>query len=163
WTKGQGANRVRVSPELIRVAPGAAPTTKWEQPFDAALTDVFQVQADIAGRVAQALNVALGPSASQPLAARPTTSPEAHDLYLRANEYFSHDNRADNAIALRLYQQAIALDSSFAIAWAMASQAYAYAHWQHWDPDPRQLALAQQAAERALALQSDLPQAHLAM
>src|SRR5262249_28309553 len=75
----------------------------------------------------------------------------------------SHDNRADNAIALRLYQQAIALDSSFAIAWAMASQAYAYAHWQHWDPDPRQLALAQQAAERALALQSDLPQAHLAL
>src|SRR6185369_2584942 len=55
-------------------------TTKWEQPFDASLTDVFQVQADIARRVAQALNVALSPSTSQPLAARPTMSPEAHDL-----------------------------------------------------------------------------------
>ena len=49
WEKaGGGPSRVRVSPELIRVDPGAAPTTKWQQPFDASLTDVFQVQADIA-------------------------------------------------------------------------------------------------------------------
>ena len=41
------------------VKSGSAPTTKWQQPFDAALTDVFQVQADVASRVAQALDVAL--------------------------------------------------------------------------------------------------------
>src|SRR4029077_8779229 len=39
WEKGQGASRVRVSPELIRVVPGAAPSTKWAEPFDASLTD----------------------------------------------------------------------------------------------------------------------------
>ena len=56
WEKHpDGTSRVRVSPELVRVEPGAAPTTKWQQGFDAALTDVFQVQADIAGQVAQAL------------------------------------------------------------------------------------------------------------
>jgi eukaryotic-like serine/threonine-protein kinase len=163
WEKAAGANRVRVSPELIRVVPGTAPTTKWAQPFDASLTDVFQVQADIAGRVTEALNVALSPSTAQPLAARATANPEAHDLYLRANEYFSHSNRGDNAIALQLYQQAVTLDSNFALAWAMVSQTHAYAHWQHWNPDPQELVLAQRAAERALALQPDLPQAHLAM
>ena len=42
---------------------GHAPRTKWQQPFDASLTDVFQVQADIAGQVAEALDVALGDSA----------------------------------------------------------------------------------------------------
>ena len=54
-----------MSPELVQVTPGAAATTRWQQPFDASLTDVFQVQADIAGRVAQALDVALGDSARQ--------------------------------------------------------------------------------------------------
>src|SRR4029077_18484816 len=85
WEKGQGASRVRVSPELIRVVPGAAPSTKWAEQFDASLTDVFRVQADIASRVSQALNVALSAGGPQALAARLTTSPEAHDLYLRAN------------------------------------------------------------------------------
>jgi eukaryotic-like serine/threonine-protein kinase len=163
WEKGQGASRVRVSPELIRVAPGAAPTTKWAQPFDAALTDVFQVQADIAGRVAQALNVALGPGVPQALTARPTTSPEAYDDYLRANEYFNHQNRADNAIAVDLYQRAIALDSGFALTWAKLARAHAEAYWLGWDSSPKRLVLAQHAAERALALQPDLPEAHLAM
>ncbi len=163
WQKGQGTSRVRVSPELIRVTPEAAPTTKWEEPFDAALTDVFQVQADIAGRVAQALNVALGPGVSQTLAARPTTSPEAYDLYLRGNEYYSREDRADGAIAVQLYEQAIGLDSGFALAWAKLAQAHAGAYWQFWDPSPKRLALAQHAAERALTLQPDLPEAHLAM
>jgi hypothetical protein len=54
-----------VSPELVQVRPGAAPTTTWQQGFDASLTDVFQVQADIATKVASALNVALGDSARQ--------------------------------------------------------------------------------------------------
>src|SRR4029077_3747022 len=59
WEKtAGGTSRVRVSPELVRVSPAGA-ATKWEQPFDAALTDVFSVQADIAGKVASALNVAL--------------------------------------------------------------------------------------------------------
>jgi TolB-like protein/Tfp pilus assembly protein PilF len=163
WEKGQGTSRVRVSPELIRVAPGAAPSTKWAQPFDAALTDVFQVQADIAGRVAQALNVALGPGVPQALAARPMTSPEAYDDYLRANEYFDHQNRADNAIAVDLYQRAIALDSGFALTWAKLARAHALAYWLRWDPSSKRLVLAQHAAERALALQPDLPEAHLAM
>jgi serine/threonine-protein kinase len=163
WAKGQGASRVRVSPELIWVRAGAAPTTKWQQPFDAALTDVFQVQADIAGRVAQALNVALGSGASQALAARPTKSPEAYDLYLRANEYFNRNNKDDNEIAVELNDRAIRLDSGFALAWAKLAQSHAGAYWQHWDPSPQRLTLAKQAAQRALALQPDLPEAHLAM
>src|SRR4029077_6666378 len=164
WQKGaDGAGRVRVSPELIRVTPGSAPTTKWAQPFDAALTDVFQVQADIAGRVTQSLNVALGAGVPQALAARPTTSSEACDLYLRANEYLSHQNRVDGAIAVQLYQRAVALDSSFALAWAKLAITHAAAYWLGWDPSPTRLALAEQAAEHALALQPDLPEAHLAM
>ena len=76
WEKREGGqSRVRVSPELVQVTPGRAATTRWQQPFDAALTDVFQVQADIAGRVAQALNVALGDSTQQDLAEQADAEP----------------------------------------------------------------------------------------
>ncbi len=85
WEKGgEGQSRVRVSPELVEVARGRAPSTKWQAPFEAALTDVFDVQADIAGRVAEALDVALGTEHRQALAATPTTNLKAYDAYLRA-------------------------------------------------------------------------------
>ncbi|HEY2897898.1 MAG TPA: serine/threonine-protein kinase, partial [Gemmatimonadaceae bacterium] len=71
WAKAPGgASRVRVSPELI---DASSASDKWAQPFDAPLTDVFQVQGDIAAKVAQSLQVALTPAAQQTLAARPTS------------------------------------------------------------------------------------------
>src|SRR6185436_16266378 len=84
WEKHpDGTSRVRVSPELVQVEPGAAPRTKWQQGFDAALTDVFQVQAEIAGQVAQALNLALEDSTKRELAERPTQNLAAYDAFLR--------------------------------------------------------------------------------
>ncbi len=78
-----GASRVRVSPELIRFSAGAPPTTRWEQPFDAALTDVFTVQADIAAKVADALGVVLGDSARRRLTVKPTDNLAAYDEFLK--------------------------------------------------------------------------------
>jgi TolB-like protein/tRNA A-37 threonylcarbamoyl transferase component Bud32/Tfp pilus assembly protein PilF len=164
WRKGAGgASRVRVSPELIRVAPGGAPTTKWEQPFDAALTDVFQVQADIAGRVAQALNVALGAGVPQALAARPTTSTDAYDDYLRGNEYYERQTMADVRLAIQLYQRAVGLDSNFSLAWARLARAEAFVYWFEGDRSAAQLTRIEQAARRALALAPELSEAHIAM
>src|SRR4029077_1573756 len=76
WEKSGDKSRVRVSPELIQVSTGS---TRWQQPFDANLTDVFQVQADVASQVAQALDVALGSGAKETLAERPTANLAAYD------------------------------------------------------------------------------------
>jgi eukaryotic-like serine/threonine-protein kinase len=124
WEKGGSASHVRVSPELIQVATGA---TRWQQPFDAALTDVFQVQADVAGQVAQALDVALGTSQRQELAERPTANAAAYDAYLKG-EAVSQNMGVIDPLRLRnaitLYEQAVALDSGFARAWAQLSRAH---------------------------------------
>jgi TolB-like protein/Flp pilus assembly protein TadD len=164
WERGGGgASRVRVSPELIKIAPGAAPTTKWAQPFDAALTDVFQVQADIAGRVTQSLNLALeAGGAPAAKAARPTTSTDAYDYYLQGNEYYERQTSADVRLALQLYQRAVGLDSSFALAWARLARAEAFVYW-FGDRSAGQLTRVEHAARRALALAPDLAEAHLAM
>jgi len=88
-----------------------------------ALTDVFQVQADIAGSVAGALNVALGSGERQALAERPTRNVAAYDAFLRGEEI-------SDRLATRLpegaafYEQAVALDSTFVRAWAQLSRAH---------------------------------------
>jgi TolB-like protein len=119
WAKGQdGTSRVQVSPELVEVDPGdASARSRWQQPFDAPLTDVFKVQSDIAGKVASALNVALGTSDRQKMDTRPTTNLVAYDAYLQA-QATSQSDPASQTRAAELYRQAATLDSTFGIAWA---------------------------------------------
>jgi serine/threonine-protein kinase len=155
WAKAaDGTSRVQVSPELVRVTRGGAPTTKWQQSFDAALTDVFQVQADVASRVAQELGVVLADSARRELAERPTRSLDAYDLYLRAEAAALGPGRnAPSSLraAIALYERAIALDSTFALAWARLATATAFLYSN--TVPTRELAdKARMAAERALAL-----------
>ncbi|HEX2638431.1 MAG TPA: protein kinase [Gemmatimonadales bacterium] len=163
WEKGAGgSSRVRVSPELIQVASGS---TKWEQPFEANLTDVFQVQADVASRVAQALDVALGAGAQQVLAERPTRSLPAYDAYLKGEEISLGMATADPQTvrrALVYYDQAIALDSTFAAAWAERGRAYA-ALYSNGVPDPGNARLALESAQRARGLAPGRADGYLAL
>ncbi|HTG50742.1 MAG TPA: hypothetical protein VL915_09655, partial [Gemmatimonadales bacterium] len=164
WEKRQdGQSRVRVSPELVQVTPGSAATTRWQQPFDASLTDVFQVQADIAGRVAQALDLALGDSTRQDLASRPTRNLAAYDAYLKGLEIYSSTSdpiRLRQAVSY--FEQAVALDTAYAPAWARLSQATSFIKLVG-APAPGLVERSRFAAERALALAPDRPEGRLAM
>jgi TolB-like protein len=122
WIKGaDGANRVRVTPELVEVRPGQTPRTRWGEQFDAGITDVFQVQAEIAGRVVSALDVALADSVRDEIVARPTRSVAAYDAFLKGEAAAATGTPADQRRAIAFYQDAIRLDSSFALAWARLS------------------------------------------
>jgi TolB-like protein len=80
---GSGAGRrVQVSPELVEIADGQ-PQSRWQEPFDAEVKDVFQVQGEIAGKVAEAMRIALGGGTQQQLAQPLTNDPAAYDAYLR--------------------------------------------------------------------------------
>jgi len=165
WEKGSGGNRVRVSPELVQVAPGSAPTTKWQQPFDAALTDVFQVQADIAGRVAQALDVALGQAPRQTLAEKPTANLAAYDAYLKGEEESQSLALGDLPTlrrAIGYYEQAVALDSSFAVAWAQLAWAHAIVYYNG-AAAPADAEQARLASRRAAQLAPNRPESHNAV
>ena len=166
WEKAPGApNRVRVSPELIRIGSGGAPTTQWQQPFDASLTDVFQVQADIAGRVAAALDLALGDSLRHQLAARPTENLAAYDAYLKgeaASQGMAVGEPAVIRRAIFYYQQAIALDSGFVPAWAQLARAYSVLYFNS-TPTPELAAQSGDAANRARALAPDRAEGWLAL
>jgi serine/threonine protein kinase/tetratricopeptide (TPR) repeat protein len=166
WEKGDsGRSRVRVSPELVQVDGGGAPTTKWQEPFDASLTDVFQVQADIAGRVAKALDVALGSNEREKLAARPTQNLVAYDAYLKGEEVSASIGTGDPATlrqAVAYYERAVALDSGFVQAWAQLARARSRIY-SNSAPLPAQGEAARVAAERAMALAPNRPEGRLAL
>ena len=119
WEKGS-PSRVRVSPELIEASTGV---TRWARPFDAAVTDVFAVQADIAGQVAGALHLALSDSSRARLAEVPTASLDAYARYLRSRELRSGEFSPDALrAAIAELEAAVALDPGFVAAWGDLAQ-----------------------------------------
>ena len=163
WDKHQeGQSRVRVTPELVQVATGS---THWQEPFEASLTDVFQVQAEIARRVAEALRIALGADQRERIAERPTQNLAAYDAYLRGEAASNSMGAADEASLRKAaghYEQALALDPGFIAAWAQASRAHALmAASAYAKPDDGDRSLRE--AERAIELAKERPEGHLAL
>jgi serine/threonine protein kinase/tetratricopeptide (TPR) repeat protein len=164
WQKSGGASRVEVSPELVDVTRPDAPTSKWQQPFDASLTDVFQVQSDIASRVARALGVALGASEEKGLSEKPTQNLAAYDAFLKGEEVWNSKGGDPPSLrkALGFYEQAVALDPDFAQAWAKVSWTNSVLY-SNSTPTPALAERARQAAKKAVALASNRPEGYLAL
>jgi TolB-like protein/lipoprotein NlpI len=165
WQKGGGVNRVQVSPELVEIKSDGPPASRWEQPFDAALTDVFQVQSDIASKVAQSLGVALGAGEERRLSAKPTQNLAAYDAFLKGEEASAAMVANDPASlrkALALYEQAVALDPDFAQGWARVSVASGLLY-RNSIPRPELAERSRKAAEKAMALAPGRPEGYHAL
>jgi tetratricopeptide (TPR) repeat protein len=164
WQKGGGANRVQVSPELVEIRESEAPASKWQQPFDAAISDVFQVQSEIATNVAQALGAALGAGEKEQLSEKPTQNLAAYDAFLKGEEL--RNSGATDPASLRkeigFYEQAVALDPGFAQAWAGVSNANSVLYFNS-TPTPALAERAREAAQKAVALAPNRPEGYLAL
>jgi DNA-binding SARP family transcriptional activator/TolB-like protein/Flp pilus assembly protein TadD len=162
--RGASAGKqVRVALRLVRISDeGLA----WSDQYTASMIpgEIFRVQADIAERVAEALNITLREGERRLIAAHPTNDANAYDYYLRGR-YYDLGGFDQNAtrVAQEMYERAIALDTGFALAYARLSQIHSQSYWFYYDRNSRRLTLARQAAERAAALQPGLPEAHLAL
>jgi TolB-like protein/tetratricopeptide (TPR) repeat protein len=165
WEKSGGTNRVHVSPELVDVTRPDAPTSKWQQPFDATLTGVFQVQSEIATKVAQSLGGALGAGEERRLSEKPTQNLEAYDAFLKgegaANDLAATDPPSLHK-AIGFYEQAVALDPEFAQAWARVSSANSFLYVAS-TPMPALAERSRQAGEKAVALAPNRPEGYLAL
>ena len=154
WQKGAGvASRVEVSPELVEIPSSGAPTSKWQESFDAALTDVFHVQADIATKVAQALGVALGAADEKRLSVTPTENFAAYGAFLKGQDAIDREGTLPANIrrAIAFFDEAVALDPGFAQAWAGISQGWVLLY-ELGTPTPEAARRAREAAARVSAL-----------
>jgi TolB-like protein/tRNA A-37 threonylcarbamoyl transferase component Bud32 len=155
---GDPASRVRVIPQLVRVAND---THVWADTYDENMTEVFRVQSDIAERVAAQLDVALLEPERRAIEKRPTENLAAYEDYLRGKNYFNSVDLSGVELSVQLLQRAVSADPRFAEAWASLSLAY---HMLYWAFDrPGTLTLETEAANRAEELAPDLPETHRAL
>lgn len=155
-------SRLRVQVRLVDARDGS---TRWSETYDRELEDLFSVQEEIARSVARELGVRLGGSAATPLSRRRNPNVAAYELYLRGSDTAVLRNDSTVRVALEYFKQAIAIDSTYAAAYAGLSRMYrrvsgtAYAPL----PDSELQKLAEEAALKAVALDDSLGEAHAAL
>jgi TolB-like protein/Tfp pilus assembly protein PilF len=163
WQKQPGgASQVRVTPSLVRVSDA---TQIWANPYDETIAQVFQVQSDIAKRVAEALNVALLGPERKMLEARLTNSPEAYDYYLRALESSNQgpENRKNLLTSIEMFENAVKLDPGFSQAYEGLAHSHALIYWYQFDHTEERAAKSKEAADKAIQLDPEAPEAHFAL
>ena len=154
-------NRVRVNVQLINANNDEH---IWAEDYDRDLTDVFAIQTDLAQKIATSLQAKLSPNEKERLDQRPTQNSDAYLLFLQAHDYASRIDlfHKSSAKAVPLFEQAIKLDPTFALAFAGLSMAESWLYHSS-DPVPARREKARLHADEALRLQPDLPEGHLAL
>ncbi len=159
----KAGNEVRITAQLIRTDNGFH---LWSETYDRKLENVFALQAELAGAIAQALQLPLGMGGSDGLVSERSTDPQAYALYLQARAGFRA--RGDGVKkSIELYREAIKHAPKFAPAWAGLASSLAVLPWYVPETEKAAAAASMQEAEaagkQALALSPDLPQAHTAL
>jgi eukaryotic-like serine/threonine-protein kinase len=156
----RAGNRVRIVAQLI---DAATDDHLWAETFDRDLTDIFAIQSEVALHIAGALQAKLSPDEHVRIARRPTRDLRAYQLYLQGRAQLLHYTGDGFRRAIELYEEAIARDPEYAIAYTGIAQAFTeLAETGEMPPDeayPR----AKAAAARAVALDDDLVDAHCMM
>src|SRR5467141_2429402 len=157
----RSGNRVRVNVQLINANNDEH---IWAEDYDRDLTDVFAIQTDLAQKIASALQAKLSPNEKARLDRRPTQNPDAYLLFVQAHDYANRPDmfRDTSLKAEQLFEQATKLDPNFALAFAGLSMVESWLYHSS-DPVPARREKARTAANEALRLQPDLPEAHLAL
>jgi len=156
------SSRVRVTAQLIDARTGFH---IWSETFTREPRDLFAIQDEIARSIARALRVSLLPTTAQAAMVEPTTGdPEAYDEYLRGRFEFQRRTQESLLAAIDHFDRATELDPDFALAWAGLGLTYALVpYYGRAIPFEVAKAKASEAADRAVALDPELPQAHAAV
>lgn len=136
----------------------------WADRYDSDIEGLFEFQEEVRNQIVQALRVKLSAREQKWLARRPTSDPEAYDYYLQGLKQESFFTKENNSNSRMLFERAIEIDPSFAAAYSKLAQAYSLAQENGWTEERETFAVkAIELAEKAVALDDDLPQAHWAL
>lgn len=160
----KAGDEVRITAQLIRTDNGFH---LWSETYDRKLENVFDMQAEIAGSIAKALELPLGLGGDAALVSERSADPQAYALYLQARA--AYRARGDGVKkSIELYRAALKRDPKFAPAWAGLASSLAVLPWYVSDAAEREntpafMREAEAAGKQAIALSPDLPQAHTAL
>ncbi len=153
----KSGDAVRVSVQLINAQTDAH---LWAETYDRKLIDLFAVESDISKMVADTLQVRLTDPEQRAIASRPTENPEAHQSYLQGLYFFNKRTGPDLSAAIKYYEDAVAKDPSYALAYAGMADTYTILSVLGGEGPKLTVAKAKEAAQKALELDDALPEAH---
>src|SRR5215469_14092651 len=153
-TLRRAGSRLRITTQLVDTHTDFP---LWSERYDREMKDVFEVQDEIARKIAEALRVTLSPQELEELATKPTESLQAYDLYLRGKRYARRQTRQDLEFALQMFESAVAMDPSFALAYAACANACAM-FYCNYSRDISWIERAREASGKAVALHWELPE-----
>ena len=156
----RSGNKVRVNVQLIDATNDQH---LWAEDYDGDLTDVFKIQTDLAHRIAEALQAKLSPGEKDRLERKPTLNDEAYLAFQSAHNFQSAYADLDRLKeGEQMYERAIQLDPNFALALARYSQLESWIV-HTFERTPARRDKARSLAQKAVQLQPELPEAHLAL
>jgi serine/threonine protein kinase/Tfp pilus assembly protein PilF len=153
-TLRRAGNRLRITTQLVDTQ---TEFPLWSERYDREMKDVFEVQDEIARKIAEALRITLSQQELEDLATKPTENLQAYDLYLRGKRYARRQTRQDLEFALQMFENAVAMDPSFALAYAACANACAM-FYCNYSRDAIWVDRARNASGKAVALRWDLPE-----
>ncbi len=157
----RAGNKVRINVQLI---DAATDNHLWAEIYDRTLDDVFQVESEVAEKIAGSLAATLTTGERAALAQKPTAIPAAYDAYLQARAMNARtvNTREEADVLMAAYRRAVALDPNFALAWAELARTAFRNGWAGLDPSPALRAEGERALARAIALAPQAPQVDVA-
>jgi serine/threonine protein kinase/Flp pilus assembly protein TadD len=148
-------NKIRITAQLIDVRGGYQ---LWAERFDRFVEDIFDLQNEVSQKIAEALKISLTDSEKQLLAKKPTDDLRAYDFYMRGRELLYLKGKRNTENAIRMFENAVAIDPGFASAYAGLAEAYS--HMYEWyDGNPLWLGKVIETNQRALTLDPNLSEA----
>jgi non-specific serine/threonine protein kinase len=154
----RAGDRLRINAQLLEIRSGHG---VWAERFDRKLEDVFTIQDEIVQSIAKALRVMLTEKEKEAIAKAPTADVKAYDYYLRGRQFFHQFRRRGYDFARQMFTRAIELDPGYARAYAGIADCYSYLY-MYWDASQENLKAAEEASHRALLLDPELAEAHVA-
>ncbi len=151
----RSGDTVRINVQLINAATD---NHAWAEIYDRKLTDIFQIQSEVAIAIASSLNAEVTGSEKRALARAPTSNSAAYDAYLRALTLYGFSSKINRDIDQRIesnLSEAVKLDPGFAVAWALSARHQSFKYLAGDSSDARRAA-ARNALENAVRLAPDL-------
>jgi TolB-like protein/class 3 adenylate cyclase/predicted Zn-dependent protease len=160
WDKSGGSERVRITTNLSNASSNRQ---LWGDSFVREFKQIFEVQSEIAEKVASALDVTLLAAEKNSISEKSTENLEAYDLYLRGQSYLKQVRSARNyGIAEQLFEKAIRIDPDFALAYSSLSQVNVDFWWFSFDRDSSRITKSKYYLDKAQAINASLPEVQLA-
>jgi TolB-like protein/class 3 adenylate cyclase/Tfp pilus assembly protein PilF len=157
----RAGGKVRVTAQLINALTDAH---EWAESYDRPVDDVFAIQSEIAKKIADQLHAAISPREKEALATVPTADLTANALYVRATALETKSPERESLFeGVRLLDQAVARDPQFLVAYCLLARMHLILFWGGYDHTPTRLELANAAIQKAVRLQPEAGETHLAL